>query len=263
MEAAGSGENALRYLARYVFKTATGNRPLDLLSNGKVRWPYRSSQTRQWTHQDFTPEKLTCLPAGRSAALSSTSCPKAIAASAALAGSTPPEESASIGSALCSAWRRCFPSPKSRPGKSPRDSCPRNTHRCRSARQCRPRSVRAVKNPCAFCNAGKPATRRPHRNSPGLHDLSPHAQPQPVPDASKRPPPGSAPRVVAALFSTWIPGPRPHRPQRHSGFPLRLAPHQRRVETDPHSRNPPAQKLSARVGAGADLRFDAFGRLTC
>jgi hypothetical protein len=48
----------LRYLARYVFKTATGNRRLLQLPDGKVRWPFRSSQTRQWTHQDFTPEEL-------------------------------------------------------------------------------------------------------------------------------------------------------------------------------------------------------------
>jgi hypothetical protein len=44
-QAAGSGENALRYLARYVFKTATSNRPLQRLPNGQVRWPYRDSQT--------------------------------------------------------------------------------------------------------------------------------------------------------------------------------------------------------------------------
>ena len=30
---AGSGENALRYLARYVFKTATGNRPVKVRAN--------------------------------------------------------------------------------------------------------------------------------------------------------------------------------------------------------------------------------------
>jgi hypothetical protein len=58
LEHAGSGDNALRYLARYVFKTATGNRRLDLLSNGKVRWPFRSSQTGQPTDQDFTPDEL-------------------------------------------------------------------------------------------------------------------------------------------------------------------------------------------------------------
>lgn len=46
-QAAGSGENALRYLARYVFKTATANRKLHLLPGGKVRWDYRTSKTGQ------------------------------------------------------------------------------------------------------------------------------------------------------------------------------------------------------------------------
>lgn len=41
---AGSGENALRYLSRYVFKTATNNRTVTLLPGGQVRWPYRDSQ---------------------------------------------------------------------------------------------------------------------------------------------------------------------------------------------------------------------------
>ena len=44
---AGSGENALRYLSRYVFKTATGNRPVKLLPAGKLRWTYRDSATGQ------------------------------------------------------------------------------------------------------------------------------------------------------------------------------------------------------------------------
>ena len=44
-QAAGSGANALRYLARYVFKTATANRPLHLLPEGQVRWDYRESKT--------------------------------------------------------------------------------------------------------------------------------------------------------------------------------------------------------------------------
>ncbi len=44
-QAAGSGENALRYLARYVFKTATANRQLPLLPEGQVRWDYRASKT--------------------------------------------------------------------------------------------------------------------------------------------------------------------------------------------------------------------------
>lgn len=43
----GSGEHALRYLSRYVFKTATSNRAVQLAPNGKVRWTYRNSQTGQ------------------------------------------------------------------------------------------------------------------------------------------------------------------------------------------------------------------------
>jgi hypothetical protein len=46
--AAGSGENALAYLARYIFKTATGNRPLQMLPSGQVLWPYRDSKTGQY-----------------------------------------------------------------------------------------------------------------------------------------------------------------------------------------------------------------------
>lgn len=47
--AAGSGENALRYLSRYVFKTATSNRQLQRLPDGQVRWPYQDSQTARQT----------------------------------------------------------------------------------------------------------------------------------------------------------------------------------------------------------------------
>lgn len=46
-QAAGSGENALRYLARYVFKTATGNRLVSELPDGRLLWPYRASRTGQ------------------------------------------------------------------------------------------------------------------------------------------------------------------------------------------------------------------------
>ena len=45
--AAGSGENALRYLSRYVFKTATSNRLVPRLPNGRLLWNYRESQTGQ------------------------------------------------------------------------------------------------------------------------------------------------------------------------------------------------------------------------
>jgi hypothetical protein len=48
-QAAGSGDNALRYLSRYVFKTATGNRKVTLLPEGKVLWTYRQSKTRKFT----------------------------------------------------------------------------------------------------------------------------------------------------------------------------------------------------------------------
>jgi hypothetical protein len=42
---AGSGENALRYLSRYVFKTATSNRVVPRLPDGQLRWDYRESKT--------------------------------------------------------------------------------------------------------------------------------------------------------------------------------------------------------------------------
>lgn len=54
-QAAGSGEHALRYLARYVFKTATGNRQVTLLPEGKVLWTYRESKTRQFKSIKLAP----------------------------------------------------------------------------------------------------------------------------------------------------------------------------------------------------------------
>jgi hypothetical protein len=48
-QAAGSGENALRYLSRYVFKTATGNRQVQRLPEGQLLWTYRQSKTRKFT----------------------------------------------------------------------------------------------------------------------------------------------------------------------------------------------------------------------
>lgn len=53
--AVGSGQNALRYLSRYVFKTATGNRQLQLLPNGRLRWPFRHSGTGAWRHIELEP----------------------------------------------------------------------------------------------------------------------------------------------------------------------------------------------------------------
>ncbi len=57
-KAVGSGEGALLYLSRYVFKTATANRLVQRLANGPVRWPYRDSQTGAWTHLDLEPQEL-------------------------------------------------------------------------------------------------------------------------------------------------------------------------------------------------------------
>jgi len=54
-QAAGSGENALRYLARYVFKTATSNRPVPRLPDGRVRWNYRESKTSRTATVDLQP----------------------------------------------------------------------------------------------------------------------------------------------------------------------------------------------------------------
>jgi len=52
------------------FKTATGDRDLALLPNGRVRWPYRDSSTRLRHHVDLEPFELIrrflqhVLPAG-------------------------------------------------------------------------------------------------------------------------------------------------------------------------------------------------------
>jgi len=52
---AGSGQNALRYLSRYVFKTATGNRKVQLLAEGKVRWSFRQSKSGRATSIQLDP----------------------------------------------------------------------------------------------------------------------------------------------------------------------------------------------------------------
>jgi hypothetical protein len=56
--AVGAGEPALRYLSRYVFKTATGNRALPVQPDGRLRWRYRDSATRAWRHMDLEPFEL-------------------------------------------------------------------------------------------------------------------------------------------------------------------------------------------------------------
>ena len=53
--AVGSGQKALGYLGRYVFKTATGNRQVQLLSNGRLRWPFRQSGTGSQQHIELEP----------------------------------------------------------------------------------------------------------------------------------------------------------------------------------------------------------------
>ena len=53
--AVGSGQKALGYLSRYVFKTATGNRQLRLLPNGRLLWPFRQSRTATWRHIELEP----------------------------------------------------------------------------------------------------------------------------------------------------------------------------------------------------------------
>jgi len=53
--AVGSGQKALGYLSRYVFKTATGNRQLQLLPNGRLRWPFRQSGTGKWQQIQLQP----------------------------------------------------------------------------------------------------------------------------------------------------------------------------------------------------------------
>jgi hypothetical protein len=53
--AVGSGQKALGYLSRYVFKTATGNRPLRLLPNGRLLWPFRQSGTGAWRQIELEP----------------------------------------------------------------------------------------------------------------------------------------------------------------------------------------------------------------
>jgi hypothetical protein len=54
-QAAGSGENALRYLSRYVFKTATNNRTVATRPDGHLRWDYRESKSGKLTSLPLEP----------------------------------------------------------------------------------------------------------------------------------------------------------------------------------------------------------------
>lgn len=57
-QAAGSGENVLRYLSRYMFKTALGDRQLIERTDGKLVLPYKQSDTGQWKQMVLKPEEL-------------------------------------------------------------------------------------------------------------------------------------------------------------------------------------------------------------
>lgn len=57
-KAVGGGQHALRYLSRYIFKTATGDRRVAVRPEGKVRWPYRESNTGRPQHVDLEPTEL-------------------------------------------------------------------------------------------------------------------------------------------------------------------------------------------------------------
>jgi hypothetical protein len=66
----GNGAHALRYLSRYVFKTATGNRTVHVLPDGRLGWPYRDRTTGQRRTLPLQPRELIrrflqhVLPAG-------------------------------------------------------------------------------------------------------------------------------------------------------------------------------------------------------
>jgi hypothetical protein len=66
----GNGAHALRYLSRYVFKTATGNRSVRLLPDRRLAWPYRDSTTGQARNLPLQPTEFIrrflqhILPAG-------------------------------------------------------------------------------------------------------------------------------------------------------------------------------------------------------
>ncbi len=47
--------NGLTNLSRYLFKTATSNRTVQLLPEGKLLWTYRQSKTRKFTSLKLEP----------------------------------------------------------------------------------------------------------------------------------------------------------------------------------------------------------------
>jgi Putative transposase/Transposase zinc-binding domain len=93
---AGTGEKALEYLARYVFRTAISNSRLESFANGRVTFRYRDNQTQQIRHVDLgAPEFIRrffqhVLPKGfvkvRSYGLWSGACRKKLALARGLLG---------------------------------------------------------------------------------------------------------------------------------------------------------------------------------
>lgn len=57
-KATGAGDRTLAYLARYIFKTATANRQLSLLPDGRVPWPYKDSATGKFLAVKLHPDEL-------------------------------------------------------------------------------------------------------------------------------------------------------------------------------------------------------------
>jgi len=106
---AGSGQNALRYLSRYVFKTATGNRKVQLLAGGKVRWSFRESKSGRATSIQLDPLEFM----GR---FLNTSCRGVSPGCGLLAGCIRPPKCAPTASGPCSASSPCSRQPKSKRG---------------------------------------------------------------------------------------------------------------------------------------------------
>ena len=57
-ENAGNGENALRYLSRYLFKTATGNRRVKEVAEDTVLFPWRERSSGQNKYIRLSPDEL-------------------------------------------------------------------------------------------------------------------------------------------------------------------------------------------------------------
>jgi len=141
----------LVYLSRYVFQTATGNRRVNLLPNGRLRWPYRcppaNDSTSIWN--------LSSSSAGSS----NTSCPQASIASVASAGGIRPADAPSTVSAPCFTSHPCSLR-RSTPRGSAAMTWSRRSHRNPPRRRRLPSSVRAVISRCSGSDRGPPAKPR-------------------------------------------------------------------------------------------------------